>query len=242
MTSIGTWVLHATSDNVEVQHVWTLISNILGWGGRNVSTQFRNLQVHMAKVFREQFLLQDSSISVTLMNITGDILCCYQTQSETLQDFEMELVNWKKPMLHHSSTSTPKQRHVMNWICQTGQSGDLDEEVSWYRKVSWRDSLAINFCELQRPGKFQGNNARALVKGLPLMELKPIQKAIVYLLRFLVISLRWASIGNAAEFWSWIEDVQTLLLPALDGYCSCSSHLHDFTWCLSHFPPKKRGM
>ena len=38
---------------------------------------------------------------VTLMNMTGDILCCFQTQSETLQDFEMELVNPKEPILHH---------------------------------------------------------------------------------------------------------------------------------------------
>ena len=55
----------------------------------------------MAKVFRAQFLLQDSSISVTLMKMTGDILCCFQTQSETLQDFEMELVNPEGPMFHH---------------------------------------------------------------------------------------------------------------------------------------------
>ena len=55
----------------------------------------------MAKVFRAQFLFQESNISVTLMNMTGDILCCFQTQSETLQEFEMELVNPKGPMLHH---------------------------------------------------------------------------------------------------------------------------------------------
>ncbi len=38
---------------------------------------------------------------MTLMNMTGDILCCFQTQSETLQDFEMELVNPKGPMFQH---------------------------------------------------------------------------------------------------------------------------------------------
>ena len=43
-------------------------------------------------------------------------------------------------VVSHSSTSTPKLRHVMNWICQTGQSGDFDEKISWYRKVSWTDA------------------------------------------------------------------------------------------------------
>ena len=38
---------------------------------------------------------------MTLMNMTGDILCCFQTQSETLQDFEMELVNPQGPMFPH---------------------------------------------------------------------------------------------------------------------------------------------
>ena len=58
-------------------------------GGRNSSSQFRNLQVHgeSRKSSRAEFLLQESSMPVTPMNMTGDILCCFQTQSETLQDF-----------------------------------------------------------------------------------------------------------------------------------------------------------
>ena len=165
MTSIGTWVLHATSYNVEVQHVWTLISNIFGWGGRNVSTQFRNLQVHMAKVFRAQFLLQDSSISVTLMNITGDIFCCYQTQSETLQDSEMELMNPKGPMLHHLCGVTLLDFYTKATPCH---EFDLSDRPIW--RFRWRSFLipesflkrceTLNLCHVRRASKAHGQLQR----------------------------------------------------------------------------------
>ncbi len=225
MTSIGTNACNFLE---------SLISNIFGSDGRNVSTQFRNLQVHMAKVFRAQFL-QDSSISVTLMNITGDILCCYQTQSETLQDFEMELVNPKGPIFHHLCGVTLLDFYTKAAPCH---ELDLSLQISKFlleELVFKQANLEISlkkfpdtgkFLEAMRDNKFlpssksyQGAWTAAKTREVPMYNARALVKEALDGLETHSKSCEFVDIfGHLTSRWNMMS------LPLLQ------SHLHDFTW------------
>ena len=220
-------------------------------GGRNSSSQFRNFQVHgeSRKSSRAQFLLQESSMPVTLMNMTGDILCI----PLLLPNSEWNLARfWDGTCEPKGANIAPSLWCHTPWLVHQSWATLRIGFVIPYQKVfTWRARLQeISLKKFPDTGKFLEamrdkkcyqsaletaktrevpmHNARALVKeALDGLETHSNSHCeFVELFRLFdfvgrVVERDEAGTAALSKIWCRIADFQTQHVPVLDGYCTC---------------------
>lgn len=173
-------------------------------GGRNSSCQFRNLQVHGESLQSTVSLARKQHVCDSDEH---DWWHCLQTQRETLQDFELELVNPKGPVWNNVCGVTLLDFYwAMSWL---GFVIAYQEVSTWRARVQtgliwrfrWRNVLmqenfrkqceTRNFFQVQRVSQAHGH----LLKPGKF----PCTLLAGFWWRFLVLWLRWWSIVSALK-------------------------------------------